>query len=48
MYLEVIEDEACAEDVWINTNKVWSLGVHNHLDPLTAQGKVVLLYKMEM
>ena len=43
-YFEVIEDKPCAKNVWINTNKVRSLGVHYHLDPLTAQGKVVFLY----
>ena len=42
-YLEVIEDKPYAEDVWINSNKVRPLRVHNHLDALTAQGKVVLL-----
>ena len=43
VHLQIIEDQACAENIRINTNKVWPLRINYHLDSLTAQGKVVLL-----
>ena len=45
-YLEIVEYQACAENVWVYTHKVWLLGVHHHLDSLTMQGKIPFLRKM--
>lgn len=44
-YLEIVEYQACAENVWVYTHKVWLLGVHHHLDSLTMQGKIPFLRK---
>ena len=42
-YIEVVEHQARAEDVWVYTYKVGLLRVHHHLDSLAVQGKVPLL-----
>ena len=45
-YLEIVEYQACTENVRVYTHKVWLLGVHHHLHSLTMQGKIPFLGKM--